>query len=261
MYNPKWIRLAIDTTRTLFRWVPPTMEELLRTTRKLIATSEKSLLSSSDTMPLSNQEPSMDSIGQTFMSNSTAYVKQLNNTQESTESKKKNIMTSALTTPKTGVIPTTAYREVEKTTMDNYFASYDKQANYKGNGHDTIYQRMDCYVDYLISQQILYPENKIGRIKVGNYTRTGLNVSIGMIVEKKETIIQALTDHYGINGKEVYELLLQGACSAAYTGLVELYDTQLNTFCKFIQYAPPHLQCLIMGSPKTRNHMLKSMAA
>lgn len=142
-----------------------------------------------------------------------------------------------------------------------YFASYDQQANYKGNGHDTIYRKMDCYVDYLISQKILYPENRIGRIKVGNYTRTGLKISINMIVERRETIIKALSDHYGIKGKEVYDLLLQGACSAAYIGVVDLYNDHLNKFCEFIQYAPPALQCVIMGSPKTRNHMLKAMAA
>ena len=145
--------------------------------------------------------------------------------------------------------------------MGKYFDSYDEQANYKGHGHETPYLRMDCYVDYLISQQILYPENKIGRIKVGNYTRTGLKISIDKIVNRREAIIKALTDHYGIDGKEVYVLILQAACSAAYIGVVELYDTQLNTFCKFIQYAPPHLQCMIMGSPKTRNHMLNAMAA
>ena len=120
---------------------------------------------------------------------------------------------------------------------------------------------MDCYVDYLISQKVLFPENKIGRIKVGNYTRTGLKITINDIVKKKLIIIDKLTHHYGIKGEDVYDLLLQGACSAAYIGVVDLYNEHLNKFCEFIQYAPPALQCIIMGSPKTRTHMLNAMAA
>lgn len=145
--------------------------------------------------------------------------------------------------------------------MLNYFNSYDKNANYLGHGHETIYKCMGYYINHLIQERILTPENKVGRIKVGKYTRTGLKIRIDELLDKKDAITSELNYHYGVDGEQVYALLMQGAASAAYLGLVELNHEGLNKFCEFISYAPNYIQCQILGSPRTRMHMINAMSA
>ena len=143
--------------------------------------------------------------------------------------------------------------------MQLFFDSYDKDANYKGHKHSTIYTRMDDYVNYLVSLNILSEENKLGRIKAGHYVRTGLKISQAKLLDKRTQIIDALNDKYDVIGAEVYQLLQLGVTMAQFNGMNEIYDAKLQKFCELTSCLPPMLQSQLLGSKQSRNYTLKSM--
>jgi len=261
MYNPKWIRVAIDATRTLFRWIPPTMEQLMKSTMKSLNSSIESKLSPVDITDQISQGPGLSTNGLISPSYTSPCTVLQKDTQETTSKKGGITQTNALNKLQLSSIQQTEVQAIELEVMLNYFSSYDENANYRGHNHETIYKCMGYYVDHLIKERILVPENKLGRIKVGSYTRTGLKIRIDELLDKKDAITSELNYHYGVNGEEVFALLMQGAASAAHLGIVQLNSETLNKFCEFISYSHNDVRCLIMGSPKIRNHMLKAMAA
>lgn len=157
--------------------------------------------------------------------------------------------------------------EVEWEVMQLFFDSYDKDANYKGHKHSTIYTRMDDYVNYLISLGILDEGNKLGRIKAGHYVRTGLKISQAKLLDKRTQIINALNDKYAkydkydVFGAEVYQILQLGVTMAQFNGMNEIYDGKLRRFCELTACLPPMIQSQLLGSKQSRNYTLNAMAA
>jgi hypothetical protein len=151
--------------------------------------------------------------------------------------------------------------EVEWEAMQLFFDSYDKDANYRGHKHSTIYTRMDDYVNYLISLNILTEENRLGRIRAGHYVRTGLRINLHDLHSRKSAIIEALNDKYDVIGAEVYQILQLGVTMAQFNGMNEIYDAKLRKFCELASCLPPMIQSQLLGSKQSRNYTIKAMAA
>ena len=98
--------------------------------------------------------------------------------------------------------------------------SYNFHSVQKGNGNYQVIRRPD-YIIKALRKAGLLDEYMISMpMRIGNFTRTGFNASIGWVWKNQEEIMDAIADHTPYHPFEGFNVLLLASMMATFNGYV-----------------------------------------
>ena len=130
-------------------------------------------------------------------------------------------------------------------------------ASYKGHNNKKVYKPIHLYIKYLVSVDLIPAEAVVGRLQVGNFTRTALAIDFRYLDSNRAQINAALEDHFDIKDvEEVYKMLEQGAIIAAYHQLIDIENVAIKRFCAIVSKVPTSVQSMLVGSNQARDAVI-----
>ncbi len=150
---------------------------------------------------------------------------------------------------------------LETRAIARFHNSIELGSTQRGHKNRKIYTQIHRFIDYLVSIEQLPPSAVVGRLKVGNFTRTACAIDFGWLDAHRAEILDALEDRFGVDPDEAYQVLEQGAVIAAYHQLIAIKSVAIDRFISLFNSVPESVQSMMVGSPNVRQDILSKMAA
>jgi len=99
----------------------------------------------------------------------------------------------------------------------------------------------------------------VGRLDIAGYTRTALAIEISYLDEYRDQIADELEDKFGVDPMEVFQVLEQAACIAAYHGLTEFNSEVLKRMQKLMVTMPKSMQSTLLRSSRNMDHVRQQL--
>lgn len=145
--------------------------------------------------------------------------------------------------------------------MKRLEASYDNQSLQRGHDNDYIYKHIHHIINYLVSVNLIPAAAVVGRLTLGNMTRTGLNFSYQELFEIRDEVWMAVYNYGVPDPDEVMKILYNACMFAGLTGCFEFNNAGVEVFSQTIQSLPKSTQCMVMGSEINRSYVLEHSVA
>lgn len=248
--NPTWTRTVMDAARELFRWEPPQTEKVTKDSNELKPSLTKSQNYTAGISTEGYQKP----IGKTSRSNTVSSNTTLTyagaDTAQSWNEAERNL-NGTLTTG----------QRVEHRAVARFHNSMNLDSTQKGHKNNAIYTQVHHYINHLVKVGIFPASAVVGRLDVGGYTRTALLLDVSYINQFRKEITEAVEDKFGVDPDEVFQVLEQASCIAAYHGLTEFNGEVLKRFQKMMVTMPRSMQSTLIRSSANMDYVRKQLTA
>ena len=135
--------------------------------------------------------------------------------------------------------------------------SYEAKSHQVGHKNNQVYKQIHGYINYLVSVGLIDESAVVGRLSIGSYTRTALAMKLSQLADRKESIMDALEDRFGLDDpEEVYRILEAGCIFAGWNGLIEMTTITANSFIDIYGALPKSIQCHLLNSRSAKQYIL-----